>query len=77
MRVEKLAEGASNKVFLAVLGDQRLIVKIPDPVVPPRLVKQVKWQRFISCGPSWNYQYRRWFPGATAVTIQLDANISF
>ncbi|OCT49315.1 hypothetical protein CLCR_05210 [Cladophialophora carrionii] len=38
MRFEKLAEGASNKVLLAVLGDKRLIVKIPDPVVPPRLV---------------------------------------
>ncbi|OAL37386.1 hypothetical protein AYO20_03235 [Fonsecaea nubica] len=38
VRLEKLAEGASNKVFLAVVGKQRLIVKIPDPVVPPRLV---------------------------------------
>jgi hypothetical protein len=37
-RFQKLAEGASNKVFLAVIGSQRLIVKIPDPVVPPRLV---------------------------------------
>jgi hypothetical protein len=38
VRLEKLAEGASNKVFLAVVGKQRFIVKIPDPVVPPRLV---------------------------------------
>jgi lysyl-tRNA synthetase class 2 len=38
VRFEKLAESASNKVFLAVVGKQRLIVKIPDPVVPPRLV---------------------------------------
>lgn len=41
VRFEKLAEGASNKVFLAVVGGgggRRLIVKIPDPVVPPRLV---------------------------------------
>ena len=38
VRFEKLAEGASNKVFLAVVGKQRFIVKIPDPVVAPRLV---------------------------------------
>lgn len=38
VRLEKLAEGASNKVFLAVVGKQRFIVKIPDPVVLPRLV---------------------------------------
>ena len=36
--LEKLAEGASNKVFLATIGRQRMIVKIPDPIVPPRLV---------------------------------------
>lgn len=36
-QIKKLTEGASNKVFLAVVGEQRLIVKIPDPVVPPRL----------------------------------------
>lgn len=38
VRLERLAEGASNKVFLAVVGEQRLIVKIPDPIIPPRLV---------------------------------------
>ncbi|KAK5453545.1 Phosphotransferase enzyme [Exophiala xenobiotica] len=38
VRFGKLAEGASNKVFLAVVGKQRLTVKIPDPVVPQRLV---------------------------------------
>lgn len=38
VRLGKLAEGASNKVFLAVVGKQRFIVKIPDAVVPPRLV---------------------------------------
>ncbi|EXJ57114.1 hypothetical protein A1O7_07458 [Cladophialophora yegresii CBS 114405] len=38
LRFENIAEGGSNKAFLAILGDQRLIVKIPDPVVPPRLV---------------------------------------
>ncbi|KIW14097.1 hypothetical protein PV08_06878 [Exophiala spinifera] len=38
VRFEKLAEGASNKVFLAVVGERRLIVKIPDPVDPRCLV---------------------------------------
>lgn len=38
LRLEKLAEGASNKVFLGIVGKQRFIVKIPDAVVPPRLV---------------------------------------
>lgn len=37
VRLKKIAEGGSNKVFLAVVGKQRLIVKIPDPEVPPRL----------------------------------------
>ncbi|OAP64545.1 hypothetical protein AYL99_00517 [Fonsecaea erecta] len=37
VRFEKLTEGGSSKVLLAVVGKQRVIVKIPDPVVSPRL----------------------------------------
>ena len=38
IRIQKLAEGASNKVFIAIGHGQRAIVKIPDPVVPARFV---------------------------------------
>jgi hypothetical protein len=38
VRLDKLAEGGWNKVYLARTGNQRLIVKIPDPVVQARLV---------------------------------------
>ena len=38
IRIQKLAEGASNKVFRATGYNQRVIVKIPDPLVPARYV---------------------------------------
>jgi aminoglycoside phosphotransferase (APT) family kinase protein len=38
VKVKKLAEGASNKVMTATVGRQRYIVKVPDPLVPRRLV---------------------------------------
>lgn len=38
VRLEKLAEGASNEAFLAVVDKKRFIVEIPDAVIPPRLV---------------------------------------
>ncbi|EXJ66859.1 uncharacterized protein A1O5_10054, partial [Cladophialophora psammophila CBS 110553] len=38
-RFKKLADGGFNEVFLAVVDERRLIVKIPDPAIPPRLVR--------------------------------------
>ncbi|KIW71004.1 hypothetical protein PV04_03227 [Phialophora macrospora] len=38
VHLEKLAEGGSNKVLAATIGRQRFVIKIPDPVVPQRLV---------------------------------------
>jgi hypothetical protein len=38
VRIRILAEGASNKVFTATIQSKRVIVKIPDPVVPRRFV---------------------------------------
>lgn len=38
VELKKLAEGAANKVMTATVGRQRFIVKIPDPVVPRRLI---------------------------------------
>ena len=38
IRIQKIAEGASNKVFIAVGQGKRAIIKIPDPVVPSQLV---------------------------------------
>ncbi|OAL34630.1 hypothetical protein AYO20_06047 [Fonsecaea nubica] len=38
VEVKKLAEGASNKVMTATVGRRRFIVKVPDPVVPRRLI---------------------------------------
>jgi hypothetical protein len=38
VHLEKLAEGASNRVIAATIRRQRFIVRIPDPVVPRRLV---------------------------------------
>ncbi|RMZ78597.1 hypothetical protein DV738_g3734, partial [Chaetothyriales sp. CBS 135597] len=38
VKVKKLAEGASNKVMTATVGQRRFIVKMPDPLVPRRLI---------------------------------------
>jgi hypothetical protein len=38
VEVKKLAEGASNKVMTATVGRRRFIVKVPDPLVPRRLI---------------------------------------
>jgi hypothetical protein len=38
IRIRKLAEGASNKVFTATMWSGRVIIKVPDPVVPAHLV---------------------------------------
>jgi len=38
IRIRKLAEDASNKVFTATMRSKRVIVKVPDPVVPAYLV---------------------------------------
>lgn len=38
VRIRKLAEGASNKVFTATIRSKRVVVKFPDHVVPSRLV---------------------------------------
>lgn len=38
VELEKVAEGASNKVITATVSGQRFIVKVPDPLVPRRLV---------------------------------------
>jgi Phosphotransferase enzyme family len=37
VKIRKLAEGASNKVFTSTVRSRRVIVKLPDPVVPPSL----------------------------------------
>jgi hypothetical protein len=38
IRIQKLAEGGSNKVFIAIGHGQRAVVKIPDPIVPAHFV---------------------------------------
>src|SRR5271156_361846 len=38
IHIRKLAEGASNKVFIAIGHGQRAVIKIPDPVVPAHFV---------------------------------------
>ena len=38
VELKKLAEGASNKVMTATVGRRRFIVKVPDPLVPRRLI---------------------------------------
>ncbi|KZF20427.1 kinase-like protein [Xylona heveae TC161] len=38
IRIKKLAEGASNKVFVAAEQGRRLIIKMPDPLVPEHFI---------------------------------------
>ena len=38
IHIQKFAEGASNKAFMATGHGRRAIIKIPDPVVPAHLV---------------------------------------
>jgi hypothetical protein len=75
IRIQKLAEGASNKVLIAIGHGQRAIVKIPDPVVPAHFVTASEVLHWNIYGPNWRFQCLRCLHGVQPAIIPSDVSI--